>query len=163
MGAEDESIEQAVTSRRERLLALRAAQELSNASESEESNDNNQEQPQLPLPTVAEEQDGEEKLSMKFRNYVPHDKHLQEGKLAPAVLPKFEDPVSVPEPEPQPTEDPFLNIAPKKPNWDLRRDVQKKLDKLEKRTQKALYQLMVEQEKQNQLAEGDDDANGVKD
>jgi coiled-coil domain-containing protein 12 len=41
---------------------------------------------------------------MKFRNYVPHDKHLQEGKLAPAVLPKFEDPVSVPEPEPQPTE-----------------------------------------------------------
>ncbi|GKE69570.1 coiled-coil domain-containing protein 12 [Tanacetum coccineum] len=39
-------------------------------------------------------------------------------------------------------EDPFLNIAPKKPNWDLRRDVQKKLDKLVKRTQKALYQLM---------------------
>ncbi|KAL2325350.1 hypothetical protein Fmac_024408 [Flemingia macrophylla] len=35
-------------------------------------------------------------------------------------------------------------------------DVQKKLDKLEKRTQKALYQLMVEQEKQKQLAEGDD-------
>ncbi|GAU40595.1 hypothetical protein TSUD_28010 [Trifolium subterraneum] len=172
MGAEDESIEQAVASRRERLLALRAAQELSNASESEESNDNNQEQqPQLPPPTVTEddeqqqeEQEGkEEKLSMKFRNYVPHDKHLQEGKLAPAVLPKFEDPVSVPEPEPQPTEDPFLNIAPKKPNWDLRRDVQKKLDKLEKRTQKALYQLMVEQEKQNQLAEGDDDTNGVKD
>lgn len=42
---------------------------------------------------------------MKFRNYVPHDKHLQEGKLAPAVLPKFEDPVaSAPEPESQPKE-----------------------------------------------------------
>lgn len=80
---------------------------------------------------------------MKFRNYVPHDKNLQEGKLAPAVLPKFEDPVDdVPPPEPEAKEDPFLNIAPKKPNWDLRRDVQKKLDKLEKRTQKALYQLM---------------------
>lgn len=39
-------------------------------------------------------------------------------------------------------QDPFLNIAPKKPNWDLRRDVQKKLDKLEKRTQKAIFQLM---------------------
>jgi len=38
---------------------------------------------------------------MKFRNYVPHDKNLQEGKLAPAVLPKFEDPVDVPPPEPQ--------------------------------------------------------------
>lgn len=169
MGAEDESIEQAVASRRERLLALRAAQQLSNSSEPEPNNQDEQ-QPQPP-PTSSEDDDdqqeekgeeGEEKLSMKFRNYVPHDKHLQEGKLAPAVLPKFEDPVSVPEPEEKPKEDPFLNIAPKKPNWDLRRDVQKKLDKLEKRTQKALYQLMVEQEKQNQLAEGDD-TNGAKD
>ena len=31
---------------------------------------------------------------MKFRNYVPQDKELQEGKLAPPVLPKFEDPVA---------------------------------------------------------------------
>ena len=31
---------------------------------------------------------------MKFRNYVPHDKQLQEGKVAPPVLPKFEDPVA---------------------------------------------------------------------
>lgn len=30
---------------------------------------------------------------MKFRNYLPHDKQLQEGKLAPPVLPKFEDPI----------------------------------------------------------------------
>ncbi|KAL5544794.1 hypothetical protein UlMin_008578 [Ulmus minor] len=80
-------------------------------------------------------------LSMKFRNYVPHDKQLQEGKLYPPVLPKFED------------LDPFVNIAPKKPNWDLRRDVQKKLDKLERRTQKALYKLMEEQERQKTLAE----------
>jgi len=41
-------------------------------------------------------------------------------------------------------QDPFVNIAPKKPNWDLRRDVQKRLDKLERRTQKAIYQLMRE-------------------
>lgn len=30
---------------------------------------------------------------MKFRNYLPHDKELQERKLAPPVLPKFENPV----------------------------------------------------------------------
>lgn len=41
-------------------------------------------------------------------------------------------------------QDPFVNIAPKKPNWDLRRDVQKKLDKLERRTQKAMYKIMGE-------------------
>ncbi|XP_057428007.1 uncharacterized protein LOC130721256 [Lotus japonicus] len=160
MGSEEESIEQTVASRRERLAALRAAQELSNAPEAgtepesaaANGNDDRDESPQ-------EEQ---ENLSMKFRNYVPHDKHLQEGKLAPAVLPKFEDPVAASAPEPHPQEDPFLNIAPKKPNWDLRRDVQKKLDKLEKRTQKALYQLMVEQEKQKELAEGDD-TNGTLD
>lgn len=32
---------------------------------------------------------------MKFRNYLPHDKQLQEGKLAPPVLPQFDDPVAV--------------------------------------------------------------------
>lgn len=31
---------------------------------------------------------------MKFRNYVPHDKQLQEGKVSPPVLPKFEDPIA---------------------------------------------------------------------
>lgn len=31
---------------------------------------------------------------MKFRNYLPHDKQLQEGKVAPPVLPKFEDPIA---------------------------------------------------------------------
>lgn len=38
-----------------------------------------------------------------------------------------------------------MNIAPKKPNWELRRDVQKKLDKLERRTQKAMCKLMGKQ------------------
>lgn len=39
-------------------------------------------------------------VHMKFRNYLPHDKQLQEGKLAPPVLPKFEEPVlAAPPPE----------------------------------------------------------------
>ncbi|KAL9344222.1 hypothetical protein Peur_064653 [Populus x canadensis] len=70
---------------------------------------------------------------MKFRNYVPKDKELHEGKLAPP--------------------DPFLNIAPKQPNWYLRRDVQKKHDKLERRTLKAICKLMEEQEKEKQVVE----------
>lgn len=41
---------------------------------------------------------------MKFRNYLPHDKQLQEGKLAPVALPKFEDPVVVAPLEPQKSE-----------------------------------------------------------
>lgn len=39
-------------------------------------------------------------------------------------------------------QDPIVSIAPKKPNWDLRRDVAKKLEKLEKRTHRAIVELM---------------------
>ncbi|GAB4850952.1 hypothetical protein Ancab_030248 [Ancistrocladus abbreviatus] len=39
-------------------------------------------------------------LNPKFRNYVPRDKQLQERKLAPPELPKFEDAVlAAPPPE----------------------------------------------------------------
>ncbi|KAG6672662.1 hypothetical protein I3842_16G070600 [Carya illinoinensis] len=146
MAAEEDSIEQAAVARRDRLRALKAAQELLNT-------------PDKDSAQAAENGTSEEdNLNMKFRNYVPHDKQLQDGKLAPPVLPKFEDPVAA-APPPSENEDPFVNIAPKKPNWDLRRDVQKKLDKLERRTQKALYELMEEKEKQKQLAEdGGNDA-----
>lgn len=41
MGSEEDSIEEAVASRRERLLALRAAQQLSNAPQSHQDSDNN--------------------------------------------------------------------------------------------------------------------------
>lgn len=41
-------------------------------------------------------------------------------------------------------QNPFGNIAPKNPNWDLKRDVQKRIDKLDKRTQKALSEIACE-------------------
>ncbi|PON86877.1 mRNA splicing factor, Cwf [Trema orientale] len=146
MGSEEDggSYEQAAAERQERLRALRAAQQLSGTpdEDSVQAEDNNNKQ---------NETNEETNLNMKFRNYVPHDKQLQEAKLAPPVLPKFEDPVAAAPPPTENKEDPFVNIAPKKPNWDLQRDVQKKLDKLARRTQKAMYKLMgliaVESEK----------------
>lgn len=36
----------------------------------------------------------------------------------------------------------LLDLAPKKPNWDLKRDLEKKLVKLEKKTHAALAQLL---------------------
>lgn len=95
---------------------------------------------------------------MKFRNYVPQAEELQNSKVAPPELPKFEDPIAALPPAVEKKEDPFVNIAPKKPNWDLRRDVQKKLDKLERRTQKAMYKLMEEREKERETAEADENA-----
>ncbi|TXG51775.1 hypothetical protein EZV62_024299 [Acer yangbiense] len=158
----EDSIEQAAAARRERLRALKAAQELLNTP------DDDSTQPRNKTNDDDEEVDEENNQNMKFRNYVPHDKQLQEGKLAPPMLPKFEDPAAAEPPPSEKKEDPFLNIAPKKPNWDLRRDVQKKLDKLERRTQKAIYKIMEEQEKEKQLTEAeaeaeDDRTNGVED
>jgi coiled-coil domain-containing protein 12 len=47
-----------------------------------------------------------------------------------------------------------VNVAPKKPNWDLRRDIAKKLAKLERRTQQAMIQIMKDQERARLEAEG---------
>ncbi|XP_008240328.1 PREDICTED: coiled-coil domain-containing protein 12 [Prunus mume] len=151
MAAEGDSIEQVVAARQERLRALKAAQELLNTPDEDSSL----------VDSNADEDNETSEETMKFRNYVPHDKKLQEGKLVPPVLPKFEDPVAAVPPPSEKKEDPFVNIAPKKPNWELRRDVQKKLDKLERRTQKAMCKLMEEQEKQKQLDE--DGRNGAED
>ena len=44
--------------------------------------------------------------------------------------------------------DALLTLQPKKANWDLQRDVERKLAKLERRTQKAMVDLMrVEEQK----------------
>ncbi|XP_010248829.1 PREDICTED: coiled-coil domain-containing protein 12 isoform X2 [Nelumbo nucifera] len=147
MTTEEDSIEQAAAARRERLKALRAAQDLLNTPDEDSTQKEDK-----PEEEDADETNENKTLNMKFRNYLPHDKQLQEGKLAPPVLPKFEDPVATEPPPSQKTEDPFVNIAPKKPNWDLRRDVQKRLEKLERRTQKAIFQLM-EEDRQKQEAE----------
>lgn len=40
------------------------------------------------------------------------------------------------------------SLAPRKPDWDLKRDVAKKLEKLERRTQKAIAELIWERLKQ---------------
>ena len=45
-------------------------------------------------------------------------------------------------------------MAPKKANWDLKRDVQPKLDKLERRTQRALVEIMRDEERARLQEEG---------
>ena len=49
-------------------------------------------------------------------------------------------------------QDPLSLAAPRKANWDLRRDVAKKLEKLERRTQRAL--LLIMQQEQEAAAAG---------
>lgn len=179
MGAEEDA-----AARRERLRALRAAKELLSAPApaGEQQNGNREtteEQailPAVPGPLDAPEEavkdnvsptkeseevedDGIDMPAMKFRNYLPHDEQLRGGKLAPVSLPKFEDPITAETVEPKQLENPFGNIAPKNPNWDLKRVVQKRIDKLEKRTQKALAEIALEQQREKEaLEEGSNEA-----
>ena len=46
----------------------------------------------------------------------------------------------------------FTNLVTKKPDWDLKRDIAPKLEKLEKRTQKAIAELIRERLKEEDLA-----------
>lgn len=135
-------VESAAAERRERLRALRAAAELVGDDSS------------ATTTTPQEDEPRQTDQEVKFRNYIPRDKKLQPNKVSPPSVPKFDDPVA-PAPVVNGTEDPLVNIAPKKPNWDLRRDVAKKLEKLERRTQRALVELMQEEERRRQESLGD--------
>ena len=47
----------------------------------------------------------------------------------------------------------FSNLAPRKPDWDLKRDIAPKLEKLERRTQKAIAELIRDRLKEEDLAD----------
>ncbi|KAF5303135.1 hypothetical protein FQR65_LT19028 [Abscondita terminalis] len=47
----------------------------------------------------------------------------------------------------------ITNLAPRKPDWDLKRDVAKKLEKLERRTQRAIAELIRERLKEGEIEE----------
>lgn len=82
---------------------------------------------------------------LKFRNYTVRDDKITHEKTAVANPPKYEQPVVEGDADVE-GEELLLSVAPKKPNWDLRRDVEPKLAKLERRTQRAMIQLMQNQQ-----------------
>jgi len=47
----------------------------------------------------------------------------------------------------------FMNLAPRKPDWDLKRDIAKKLEKLEKRTSRAIGEIIRERLKGQDFAD----------
>ena len=43
----------------------------------------------------------------------------------------------------------ILNLAPRKPDWDLKRDMKSKLERLERRTQRAIAEIIRERLKES--------------
>lgn len=66
-------------------------------------------------------------------------------KAKPAsVEDKVKDQLEAANPEPIIEEVDIASLAPRKPDWDLKRDVAKKLEKLERSTQRAIAELIRE-------------------
>jgi coiled-coil domain-containing protein 12 len=102
-----------------------------------------------------------EKPVLKFRNYQPQTEALKEHKLAPVELPAVEEAVEEVLAQGAAVDGGALNIAPKKPDWDLKRDVQKRTAKLHKRTQRAIVELIrrrLEEEAQEASSGGEEEA-----
>eukprot|EP00939_MAST-03C_sp_MAST-3C-sp1_P000792 g792.t1 len=84
---------------------------------------------------------------LKFRNYLPKTEALSKKRLpakpAPSVV--IEEKVEANmKREIQSKKSGSMNIAPTKANADLKRDIEKKLKKLARRTQRAIRELIKE-------------------
>ncbi|OWR46723.1 coiled-coil domain containing 12 protein [Danaus plexippus plexippus] len=88
----------------------------------------------------------------KFRSYKPQDENLQKEKLQDAqpaqVEEEVKDLVEAGKEKVVLQDLDISSLAPRKPDWDLKRDVAKKLEKLERRTQKAIAELIWERLKE---------------
>eukprot|EP00062_Callorhinchus_milii_P026319 gi/632988289/ref/XP_007883027.1/ PREDICTED: coiled-coil domain-containing protein 12 [Callorhinchus milii] len=91
---------------------------------------------------------------LKLRNYVPEDVELKERQVPKArpvpVEEKVKEQLEAAKPNSIIEEVDLANLAPRKPDWDLKRDVAKKLEKLEKRTERAIAELIREKLKGNE-------------
>ncbi|XP_075602996.1 coiled-coil domain-containing protein 12 [Balearica regulorum gibbericeps] len=131
-------LEEAARRRRERLRALRQ-RTLQNKDSGEREN----------KQLGEDDEEGTVKhKELKLRNYEPEDEELKKRKVPQAkpasVEDKVKDQLEAAKPEPIIDEVDLTNLAPRKPDWDLKRDVAKKLEKLEKRTQRAIAELIRE-------------------
>ncbi|XP_033624874.1 coiled-coil domain-containing protein 12-like [Asterias rubens] len=125
--------------RKERLKALRQKQH---------GDSENAENTEPPTKKIHIEEDVEEKKKPVFKNYTPGDEALQDQIVPKADLPSVEehikDQLEAAKPAPVVDEVDLVNLAPRKPDWDLKRDIAPKLEKLERRTQRAIAELIRE-------------------
>ena len=118
--------------------------------------------------SVGDEED--RKKTLTFRNYVPKDSALDASAVEqPAKRPRttVEEPKSALELALQETKatadssgqsndwSSVTNVTTKKVNWDLKRDIQAKMDKLERRTQRAIVDLLRERLEREAAEDGD--------
>lgn len=100
-------------------------------------------------------------LAIKFKNYKPYDNKLivKEKKDLTTETEKEQEEIKREELDIIKRElaqhnDEELNIVPKKPNWDLKCQIEDRMNKLKRKTQRAIVDILREK-----LAEASDDEN----
>ncbi|XP_017782484.1 PREDICTED: coiled-coil domain-containing protein 12 [Nicrophorus vespilloides] len=130
------TLEEQALKRKERLLALKRKRN------GEEETENGEKESNITLPKPV------------FRSYKPSDEELN-GNVLPQAEPadfteEIKEQLDAAKEKVVIDELDITNLAPRKPDWDLKRDVAKKLEKLERRTQKAIAELIRDRLKQRQ-------------
>ncbi|KAL1935939.1 hypothetical protein VTP01DRAFT_73 [Rhizomucor pusillus] len=94
----------------------------------------------------------ESEKNLQFRSYTPKDEDLRKhsniatpddiGETVESETKNLTKEALAKAAEAEKEEVDLLDLQPKKPNWDLKRDVEKKLEKLDRRTQRAVLELI---------------------
>lgn len=135
------SLEEQALKRKERLRNLKRKAESKDQAASTDSNKNDAEKVNLPLPTqlVNEaEQSNEDKANIQ-----PKLKNDDVISQIASQVDALKTPIVIEEIDIQ-------NLAPRKPDWDLKRDVAKKLEILDRRTQRAIAEIIRDRLRSNE-------------
>ncbi|XP_022177949.1 coiled-coil domain-containing protein 12 [Myzus persicae] len=121
-------LEEEARKRKERLANLKKSLENKNNQK------NNEDSVEKPLPKP------------RFKSYIPEDEGLK-AELIPTPQPgdivaEVEDQLKAGETVFTVQELDLNTLAPRKPDWDLKRDIEKRMTKLERRTQRAIAELI---------------------
>ena len=135
--------------RKEELLSLRSKLRKPDSETSDHNRDGNKSGDSLPRP--------------KFRSYQPNSSTLKSQIVASATPADLEAEVisditnrHMPDIE----NVNLADLAPRKPDWDLKRAIEPKLRKLERRTEKAIAEIVrtrLQQESKEEQLEADED------
>jgi coiled-coil domain-containing protein 12 len=129
----------------------------------------------------ANDEEEAQKKTVNFRNYAPQDESLEKNKEEPpSKRPRKEEQkdekkveekselekalkdakadaaVATREASKAVGQNDIAAVVPKKVNWDLKRDITKKMNRLERRTQKAVVELLRQRLEQEAEEGGDD-------
>lgn len=99
-----------------------------------------------------EADEGKDDRPLQFRNYVPRTPDLKDFCKAKVTSADIEAEIDKEIQEAIAAgvdQDAVLAIAPKKPNWDLKRDVERKMQVLQARTDRAVVQLIRQRIRQD--------------